>query len=1084
MGHLRRAAQLWIWLVLAAGGATVLAGLAQQPSQTVAELSAPTLWVFLGLAAVAHAFPVTAPRHQAYHATQAFLMATILLLSWPAVVLVVLVCHATEWLRRRRPWYIQLYNAAAYLLSAAAAVLVLQRLLTPPFSLGVQSAASIAAAIVAAAVFLLVNHGLTAIVLRLARDVSVADSGLFGWESLGVDGALLLVGIPMADAWIAQPLSLLVTSAPLALFYRALQLPSLERAAHRDRLTGLYNARHFGEALDLELIRAHHFRQPTSFVVATIDDVQHTLQRYGRPSLDFLAVALAERVAGAVREYDLVARLEEGSFGILLPNTGPEEAGQLATCVVEAVSTRPYDLPTIRETMSISVSAALATTRADGTVVPGLLTSVVRAAERSRLSGPRSVLVVDGEVPAERATESRQSVQMNQRPVAPTPAPPAASTPVRSHVSLPVLELVVVLPALGLSLTLAALGSPPPLEVSAAIVCLVVISELLAFDLYDRSSFSISFAPILAAGLLAGADGAMLATWSIALIRGLLRRTRWDKVLFNGSAFTLFGLIAVGIASATGRPLRASELVPLAAAAVAAAGVYYLHTFLIAFAVALDIGASAPLVWVRNFRWLFPHYLILGLMGLGLAVASIELGLLGTGLFLAPPVMMRFVLKQYTDRTIGAVRRLEATNAELRSASSLLQQRGEELALLSDVGQLAAVQLHADRLPALVAERCVPTLGDVCGLVWAESALGRAAHGAPGAEHVAQALAAQPIEGLRHWAEALATRPNGHAQASGWAVTLGGHWAAASLPGRDGPLGWLVAWRARAAASSDADADGKDNLELMREVARRLGMLLERETLLQEAAAIDALRAVDRAKSDFIATTAHELRTPLTSLQGYAELLRTDEIEPSRRDRWLHILQVEAAQIGLVLDQFLDVSRLESGWFKTARHSVDLDAVVHRVLDAFTAQAALSGHSFEADVPAALPHVHADSAQVERVLRNLVSNALKYAPQGGPVRIRARLAGQGEIEVCVEDHGLGIPPEWLGRLFERFERVNTPERASIRGTGLGLYIARQMVELNGGRIWATSEGRGRGATFHFTLCVVPRRARRTARAQG
>jgi signal transduction histidine kinase len=156
---------------------------------------------------------------------------------------------------------------------------------------------------------------------------------------------------------------------------------------------------------------------------------------------------------------------------------------------------------------------------------------------------------------------------------------------------------------------------------------------------------------------------------------------------------------------------------------------------------------------------------------------------------------------------------------------------------------------------------------------------------------------------------------------------------------------------------------------------------------------------------------------------------------------------------------------------------VDLAAVIDRVVDAFTAQAALSGHSFEAYVPAALPRVYADSTQLERVLRNLVSNALKYAPKGGPVRIRAMHAGKGEIEVCVEDRGLGIPPEWLGRLFERFERVNTPERASIRGTGLGLYIARQMVELNGGRIWATSAGGGQGATFHFTLSVAPRRAR-------
>jgi signal transduction histidine kinase len=107
------------------------------------------------------------------------------------------------------------------------------------------------------------------------------------------------------------------------------------------------------------------------------------------------------------------------------------------------------------------------------------------------------------------------------------------------------------------------------------------------------------------------------------------------------------------------------------------------------------------------------------------------------------------------------------------------------------------------------------------------------------------------------------------------------------------------------------------------------------------------------------------------------------------------------------------------------------------------------------------------------VLRNLVSNALKYAPNGGPVLIVVAPRTMAEIEVSVQDEGLGVPPEWQARLFERFERVDLPERASIRGIGLGLYIARQLIELNGGRIWVTSDGTGHGAAFHFTLAVAP-----------
>lgn len=117
----------------------------------------------------------------------------------------------------------------------------------------------------------------------------------------------------------------------------------------------------------------------------------------------------------------------------------------------------------------------------------------------------------------------------------------------------------------------------------------------------------------------------------------------------------------------------------------------------------------------------------------------------------------------------------------------------------------------------------------------------------------------------------------------------------------------------------------------------------------------------------------------------------------------------------------------------------------------------------------------ADSHRIERVLRNLVSNAIKYTPGGGVIRIVAAETAPHDVEICVDDAGVGIPLEWRERIFERFQRVDRPERDSIRGTGLGLYIARQLVELNAGRIWVASQGAGQGSTFHFTLSRAPLR---------
>ncbi len=150
--------------------------------------------------------------------------------------------------------------------------------------------------------------------------------------------------------------------------------------------------------------------------------------------------------------------------------------------------------------------------------------------------------------------------------------------------------------------------------------------------------------------------------------------------------------------------------------------------------------------------------------------------------------------------------------------------------------------------------------------------------------------------------------------------------------------------------------------------------------------------------------------------------------------------------------------------------------IVQRVVEAFAEQASLSGHTLPSDGIDA-PLVFADPPKVERILRNLVSNALKYSPRGGPIHILAAERTPGEVEVCWRIPGLGIPHDWLDRLFERFQRVDMPDRASIRGTGLGRYIARQLVVL-------TVAESGQAAMAGSGVDVPLHSARRIATLEG
>ncbi|MFZ5858125.1 MAG: ATP-binding protein [Chloroflexota bacterium] len=230
---------------------------------------------------------------------------------------------------------------------------------------------------------------------------------------------------------------------------------------------------------------------------------------------------------------------------------------------------------------------------------------------------------------------------------------------------------------------------------------------------------------------------------------------------------------------------------------------------------------------------------------------------------------------------------------------------------------------------------------------------------------------------------------------------------------------------------------------------------------------ITHFRNADEVKSTFISVVSHELRTPVALIKGYASTLRRDDAKWDKRtiSDSLEVIEEEADRLAKMIDDLLDASRLQAGGMSLNRADVALPALASRVIERFAVQS--SKHQLVADFPEKFPVILADETRIEQVLANLVSNALKYAPQG-EIRISGQVRPE-QVIVCVSDQGAGIEAKDLPHIFDRFYR-STNAVKQTKGAGLGLYLARAIVEAHGGRIWADSPaGAGTGAKICFSL---------------
>ena len=226
-------------------------------------------------------------------------------------------------------------------------------------------------------------------------------------------------------------------------------------------------------------------------------------------------------------------------------------------------------------------------------------------------------------------------------------------------------------------------------------------------------------------------------------------------------------------------------------------------------------------------------------------------------------------------------------------------------------------------------------------------------------------------------------------------------------------------------------------------------------------------RALETLRSDFVATASHELRTPMTSISGAARtLLRHGEQLPPQRHRdFLEMIVGESDRLARIVDQILVASRIEAGKIDVSFERCDATGIARSVVEAAKHRAP-SGIELHLDAPGTL-EVDCDPDRLRQILGNILDNAIKYSPDGGDVRIE--LHGEDDrVRFVVQDEGMGFEPSAAEAIFERFHRLDPQQTRGIGGTGLGLYIARELVRRMGGRIWAESE-RGRGAAFSFEL---------------
>jgi diguanylate cyclase (GGDEF)-like protein/putative nucleotidyltransferase with HDIG domain len=668
-------------------------------------------WVDFALiaagAAIAQLFVVRhAHRNQSYHAHAVFLIPAILLLPPELLVLVAVVQHIPEWLKERYAWYIQSFNVCVFTIANLTAWFVADTILKSDSLIPNADVRFALAGAAACVLYVGLNHLVLAPMLRFARNLSLRElrDSLFSFESLSTDFVLATLGLGVAAFWRINPYLVPFAIAPLLLIHRSLAVPQLQAEARVDPKTGLFNARHYANVLADELARAARFDRPLSLIMADLDLLRDINNTYGHLAGDAVLKGIAEIFRQQLRHYDVPARFGGEEFCILLPETPPDQAIEIAERIRRAVAEKEYEVETSSEPIRATISLGVAGFPRDGADANELIHQADLAVYRAKLQGRNRVLDATNEPlltqPVKRsprlvALPEQEGEHVTPLPPAPEIVPPSERRAHPRPQSIPgprflnverrLAVLVGLVSVAGLAAGVAGLvfGTSTDIIGIVAVVALVGVGEALALEVEDTGSLSVSAVGALTGAALFGTRAALPLAITIVAVAWSARRHRVHEMLFNAGAVTVASLAAVGGYALAFDPNRDKPYIALAGLL---AGVLYfvVNTGLVALALAVEGRESWWKAWQERYAWVTPHYVVYGFIGgvIALAYSAQGVGLFALAVFSVPLLLMRKTQEAYlkhTQRSAQKLRQAAETiqnqNVSLEQANKLLKER-------------------------------------------------------------------------------------------------------------------------------------------------------------------------------------------------------------------------------------------------------------------------------------------------------------------------------------------------------------------------------------------------------------------------